>query len=530
MKTLLIAGLILLVSVKAGGADPSPFERMKGLGKDREKLTEDLIHTRAAAMMKASEFWLLRMAEAKIAPERIFDPVLWGIIENEAAAHKVDPYVLAGLVFVESFGKPDVQSPTGPRGILQFTSAKAKDMDMKITYGVEKRRVGTKYRGKGKKRRAIPIYRNVRYIAHDERLDVGRAMCAGARSLAASYIRYGRWDYVVQEHHNGIGRLLKGIALWLGLKPSEVTSKNVGGLIAANDLSYARIFFDNTPYHRTALYQYLELIKKEADYAPTYSFRVLHAAALMKIYQENPDSYKALFEGYRSRFKENGFSPSRMWYFYEPEVFKELQFQNLVAIQEAKKAGRLVPLPEPWTSYGYNVRLHGPSAIGEKDLANQKEYIQAEPGTVGALIAIMHEVKLLQETSFKPYETNSLVRTLVTHGEILDDPGSQASAALPIHTIGKAIDFPIRGMETRRLNDLLFILSDMDSYGMISYVLEHRTDVTRKCNRRGRNCKTTTRRVLATIHVVPHPQWEAYFNVVYRQATGQMDITTTSTQ
>ncbi len=82
----------------------------------------------------------------------------------------------------------------------------------------------------------------------------------------------------------------------------------------------------------------------------------------------------------------------------------------------------------------------------------------------------------MQGKKFRPYEINSLVRTIATQFDLGDDKGSKASLVLPIHTIGKAFDFPVAGMDKDRLRDLLFILYDMDSHGMISYSPEYQTE------------------------------------------------------
>jgi hypothetical protein len=297
---------------------------------------------------------------------------------------------------------------------------------------------------------------------------------------------------------------LKMVAYYLNLKAGAVTEKNAANLIKKHSLTYPQVFFGFTPYFRKALYAHMEMLK-DKDSGPTYYFKVKQAEALLALYQNNPFAYAARYQTYRTRFKDDGVPPNRQWAFYSPEEFHGLQYANLQSILD-NTAGRLKPLPKPWTAFGFTVRLRGSAPIGEKDLANQRDYIQAESGTIGCLLYVVNELHLLQGKHFQPYEINSLVRTVGVQNRLLDDPRSKATSELPIHTIGKAFDFPVATMSITRRRDLLFILNDMDSQGMVSFAPEYQT--------------IKKRRIMVSIHVVPHPQWEEYFRVMYEQATG----------
>lgn len=498
MKTLLVAAILWLCSAAAFA---SPFERLEGIGKDRENLTPQMIHIKSQALQKASEFWLLRMPDAKDAPARIFDPQIWNIIENSGRKYGVDPYYIAAIGFVESYGRADAVSPTGPRGWGQFSEKSAKDIGLVIKK-VRHKVVSTRlvWKGKGKKRRRVKRTQ-VNWISEtvrDDRFDPEKAIPAIAKRLSQSLKTFGRMDFALQEYHNGTGRVRRMVSLYLGLNPKNVKDRNVAELISKNNLTYPQVYFDNTPYHKPELYAYFIVIKEKADFAPTYSFRIDEAASLLRLYKDSSSQYAAKFESYRNRFKPDGIAASRMWTFFTPERVEQLQFADLVALQNATDIGRLVKLPEPWADYGYQPRLHGTSPIAEKDPLNRGAYIQAEAGTVGCLIYIMNELKLLQGGKFIPYEVNSLVRT-ASYQDALRVTNGNARTLLPTHTMGKAFDLPLRGMSFARKRDLLFILADMDSHGMISYIPEGSQE---------------------TIHVVPHPVFETFFERVHRQAIG----------
>lgn len=515
MKTLLIAGTILLTSVVTAFADPSPFERVEGLGVDRENLTPQMLNERFFQLMKSSEFGLMRHPIMEDAPSRVFNDRIWPAIEYASYVHGVPAAFVAAVGMVESQFRNNVQSPTGPKGWGQFTTTRGAECGL-IEYGYSYRPTG-KYRkvGRGKNRRRVPILRKTYGIVRDDRYDELASIWAVARCLSQSYATYGSWDFAIQEHHSGNGRVRRMIMHYLGLEPGDVTNENVARLIRENNLTYAKVYFENTPYFRRDLYLYLEEIKKEADFAPNYSPRVLQAAFVLTDAFEDRSSYDRLFQTYVNRFNLDRHAPARMWIFYTPEQLQELRFADLLKIREASESGRLVKLPEPWTDYGFDIRLHGTSSIGNGDPSNQLDYIQAEPSTVGCLILITHELKRLQEKRNKPfiaYEINNLVKI---DNYDKDKQKTPAFHELPTHELGKAFDFTARDLSGYRLEDLMFILSDMDTNGMISYMVD------RKAERYKKGRKWHTRTVIDAIHVVPHPLWEGRFLTIYRQATGQ---------
>src|SRR5687767_7354591 len=85
-----------------------------GLGADRSRLSHEQIAARSARLEASTSFSLLRFPEARRAPARIFNPEIWGHIESAARAHELDPMILAGMIFIESYGDPMAKSPTGP--------------------------------------------------------------------------------------------------------------------------------------------------------------------------------------------------------------------------------------------------------------------------------------------------------------------------------------------------------------------------------------------------------------------------------
>ena len=123
MKQLVVrVMLICIASFAPVYADPLGA----GLGADRSALSSEQIAARSRRFEESTTFSLLRYPEALRAPARILSPGTWGFIDAAARAHSLDPMVLAGMIFVESYGDPLAKSPTGPAGIAQLTKSVGK--------------------------------------------------------------------------------------------------------------------------------------------------------------------------------------------------------------------------------------------------------------------------------------------------------------------------------------------------------------------------------------------------------------------
>src|SRR4051812_48176906 len=70
----------------AGPESPESVDAIdfRGLGKDRENLTPDMIASRSRRLEATTDFYLLRFPQAAGAPARIFDDKIWQSIETAA--------------------------------------------------------------------------------------------------------------------------------------------------------------------------------------------------------------------------------------------------------------------------------------------------------------------------------------------------------------------------------------------------------------------------------------------------------------
>ena len=240
MKKLVVC-VSLIAASWATGARANGLADVKGLGKARESLTPELIASRTDLLETNLNFYLLRFPDALQAPTRIFEPKLWAIIERAAQANNLDPMLLAGMIFIESYGDPLAKSPTGPAGIAQMTKGSAKEMglatDRKILVGSHSV-TRTRTVGKGKNRHKVtetkeePVYQKI-----DERYDPELAVMAMARRVSNRRIWLGgKLDFAVAEYHMGAGRIARLLSAYFGRK---IRVDQMAATMSGTPLSYA---------------------------------------------------------------------------------------------------------------------------------------------------------------------------------------------------------------------------------------------------------------------------------------------------
>jgi hypothetical protein len=441
-----------------------------GLGVDRSSLSREQIDARSAHLEASTSFSLLRFPEAMRAPGRIFHPDIWTHIEAAARAHELDPMVLAGMIFIESYGDPQAKSPTGPAGIAQMTKGSAKEMGLSTG---KKIRIGTKavtktrWVGRGKTRRKVtttsqqPVYKTV-----DERYVPERAIWAMAKRVSnrRSWLG-GNVDFAIAEYHMGAGRMAKLLSAYFGrtVKVSEVSS-----MMRSADLSYPELYWTNTPYYRPAVYEALDALNR-VDYSPTYYFRVRQAMRLLGVYRQSPAAYADLASAYQGRF---GWSvlPSAQWSFVNEPLTG--------ALPEAPAAGELHQDPSERFVLLPDVASH----FGVRAAANE---MSAERSTIGSALFVADQLKRLQGDGYSGFA----ITRMLAHGDEREDDES-----FPLHGLGWAFDVPSTGLSKTDQRDLKFILTDLRQAGLLAYIEDGKQP---------------------TFHVVRHPDHAARFEQFY---------------
>jgi len=474
MKTLLVQVMLISIttaaSVSADGIEP-----FSGLGSDRSSLSLPQIEVRSERLAASTSFSLLRFPAALRAPARIFKPEIWTAIERAAREYDLDPMLLAGMIFIESYGDPLAKSPTGPAGIAQLTKGSAKELGLSVGRKV---RVGsravtkTRHVGKGKNRRKVvqtvqqPLYRTI-----DERYVPERAIMAMARRVSHRRTWLGgKVDFAVAEYHMGAGRMAKLLSAYFGrtMKPSAVTKE-----MERTSLSYSALFWTNTPYFRPAVYKALDDLTN-VDYSPTYYFRVRQAMRLLDTYRQSPQDYARLAEAYQGRLG-HAVLPSWQWSFISDMQAAALPVRNFGELEQ-ELGERFVLLPKIAATFGVRARSERTS----------ESIMAAERSTIGSALFIAHQLNRLQGELYTGFEINGMLRH-----------ESEEENALPIHSLGWAFDVPVGALSKADHRDLRFILTDLRQAGLLAYVEEGNQP---------------------TFHVVRHPDHAARFEQFYWDA------------
>jgi hypothetical protein len=478
MKQLLVQ-VVLVCITAATSVFADPLDA--GLGADRSNLSREQIAARSAGLEASTSFSLLRFPEALGAPRRIFNPDIWGYIEAAAGAHDLDPMILAGMIFIESYGDPQAKSPTGPAGIAQLTRGSARELGLSTG---KKVRLGTKavkktrWIGTGKNRRKVvqtvqqPIYKTI-----DERYVPERAIWAMARRVSnrRSWLG-GRLDFAIAEYHMGAGRMAKLLSAYFG---RTIRVRDVPAEMRAANLSYPELFWTNTPYFRPAVFQALDQLNR-VDYSPTYYFRVRQAMRLLEIYRQSPGAYAQLASAYQGRF---GWTvlPSWQWSF----VKGALPEPPVAGVLHQDVSERFVLLPDI------------ASVFGVRSAANQ---MSAERSTIGAALFVAHHLKRLQGERYSGFDITRMLAPAFARCASFDAAtmvGCDEEASDPLHWLGWAFDVPSVGLSRTDQRDLKFILTDLRQAGLLAYVEDGKAP---------------------TYHVVRHPDHAARFEQFYWDA------------
>src|ERR1035438_10865016 len=128
--------LALLPLVHAGGPDRfTPSNRVSGIGISRDDISDELLEIRTERMIESQTFSIMREAQALPGAKRVTgNPKLQALFASAAAASGMPGSGIEAICYLESWGDPNAQSVTGPRGIMQISGATAAGMDLKVTY------------------------------------------------------------------------------------------------------------------------------------------------------------------------------------------------------------------------------------------------------------------------------------------------------------------------------------------------------------------------------------------------------------
>ena len=442
----------------------APANRLTAIGASRGDITDLELDERTKLMTEAQTFAIMRDARALAGAERMSAPKMQKLVNAAAASSGIPASLLSAMAFLESFGNPAAESPTGPKGIMQISQATARVMGLKMVYST-KYKVHTERRAV--KRHGKTTYKNVKVRAayhvliRDERLDPARALPAAARYLAGMERKFGGLDWAVWAYHCGEGCVSQFLDM----------ARRASGL-HGDPPSVAEVFFSSSPVHNREIWQALEE-QMERDYSPTYWFRVRRAEQLLGVYEEDPDEFQRLQEEYRYDFEPLQRAPNRLSVWVKPQ---DLTYRTCEDI-EHDVGTRLVQAMDNPDYFGFQLRRIGYGSLGEFDPEHRNSYLNVSPSALGTLLTIAFETRRLYEATkplhetFVPIEVTGLARPL-DYGARAGREFATGKAHFDALCSGQAFEISLANLPLGERECLRFILEDIGWLGYLGFVEE----------------------------------------------------------
>ncbi len=315
-------------------------------------------------------------------------------IEAAADRHDVDPDVLEAIIFLESAGRPYVSAgptPEAASGLAQIIPSTATDLlgmqvDLEASIELTEKIADAR-------RPAVAERLRAQRAEVDERFDPAAAIEGAATYIEIARERFGADDLAVESYHMGIGNLESVIRAYLDADDETP----IGDLVAANDLSFAQLYFDSSPSRHGEAY---ELLAGFGDESSDYLWKIRASEQIMAAWRDDPEALDALADLANEKATlEEVFHPE-----HETKVFDDPG-----AIEGEIRDGGLVVLPHA-RSLGWVV---------DKDLGEFADELDQDPGlyaalrpealaTLGYLAGIVHN----ESEADQPLKVTSAVRDL----------------------------------------------------------------------------------------------------------------------
>jgi Transglycosylase SLT domain len=429
----------------------TPQQQLLGIGAGRASMTPDLLSARTDRMIQSQTFTIMREPAAVLGAERITGARLSPIFRRAAAESGWPASVLQAIAFLESGGDTQATSPTGPRGLMQFSEATARAAGLRIVRVTRFKTVTSRQLVRRKSGRAV--YRTVRrrtpytVTVRDDRLNPERAAPAAARYLARLETKFGGRDWAIFAYHCGEGC----VSDLLPLTQAAVHHQQP---------AVAEMFFAASPARNTELYQALQ-VEMQRDYSPTYWFRVKRAEQLLALYQSDPAAFRELAEDYQNPIHPQRRATDRLMIWLKSlDIF--YRSASDLRLASGKDLARVLDDPR---FFGFSVpEIGGP----EREL-----YLQDSPAAIGTLLYLAFETRrLFQELKpkgerFVPLQVAELVSTAdrpAEAGTLLVDP------EFPEHSTGQVFDIDRSNLPRGERECLNFTLDDLGWGGYLGFI------------------------------------------------------------
>lgn len=376
-------------------------------------------------------------------------------VDAVASETRLDADLIEAIVFVESAGRPDViagDDPEGASGLTQILAETGQsllgmEVDLAASRRLTKRIAAAERRGS--ERAADRLRARRRRI--DERFDPERALAATGRYLTIARERFGRDDLAVASYHMGIGNLERVARAY-----AEQDGGEVDRLVAEEDLSYARLFFDTSPLLHAGAHR---LLAGFGDDSSTYLWRVLGAREIMRLHREDPAELARL-EGLHARKNS---AEEVLHPLADTEVFRDP-----AAVEAERGDGGLTELPDDPGRVHFEIDPQMGELAGRLD-EEPELYRALRPEALALLAYLARGVEEVSGQS--PLTVTSTVRD-TRYQAILGRRNREAARGYSLHTTGYSFDVlrEYRGRE--QAVAFQFWLDRLQAHDLIAWVRE----------------------------------------------------------
>jgi len=378
--------------------------------------------------------------------------------EIEAAARPagVDPDTLEAIVFLESAGRSQVSAdgtPNSASGLAQIipstaTSFLGMQVDLPRSIALTRQIDSALAQGKGELASRLIEER----MAVDERFDPELALEGAARYLEISTERFGSEELAVVSYHMGIGNLENVISAYVGGSPNGPIAQ----VVEANEIDYARLYFDSSPQSRTAAY---DLLAGFGDDSSLYLWRVRASAGILEDWRRDPDALEAAVELATNKATlEETYHPLD-----ETEVF-----ESPGDVQAATEDGELVRVPSD-RAFGFKIAGQAGELATELDV-EPSLYRVLRPEALAALTYLAGKVRGISGEG-KPLTVTSLSRDR-EYQDLLVGINSEATAEYSLHTTGWSFDVRRKYASDKQGRAFQFALDRLRAHAILDYAYE----------------------------------------------------------
>ncbi|UJA21547.1 transglycosylase SLT domain-containing protein [Thermoleophilia bacterium SCSIO 60948] len=376
-------------------------------------------------------------------------------IEKAAAAEDVDPDVMEAIIFLESAGRPTAMAgptPDAASGLGQIIPSTATDllgMKLDLAQSIALTKQINKAAAKGDAKKVEQLTEQREQV--DERFDPEKAIAGTARYLRIATDRFGRTDLAIASYHMGIGNLENVLRSYAAAGGSG----DIGELVAGENLSYAKVYFDSSPARNPATWDQLASFGDESS---AYLWKVLASRDMLATWRDDPDELQsdADLANEKASLEE----------VFHPEGDTEI-FDDADEIDDATEDKDLLPLPNK-PSLGWEIDPQMGELAKELD-EKPTTYRALKPEALAALSYLAGTTAELSGN--QPLEVTSTVRDL-DYQDLLIGSNPEATQEYSLHTTGWSFDVLREYSSDKQARSFQFALDRMRAVGLLDYAVE----------------------------------------------------------